>query len=415
MRREPEVDRTLDGARLLRALRERARLTQEVVAERAGVSVRGLAKIESGRVAPRAQTLARLCAALGCDDAATDSIFAVYSRSAGAGATSPLVGRDEMLEALTRRLERERFIVLYGPGGAGKSALAAVLRARSTPWRTPSVAIEAADFADSGELLAAIVRACDAPLEAARCSVDRAARILRNERRFILVETIERCTQAAEDLETLVSACATLRILATSRTSPASRAGFAVTPLARDDAIALFERLVPIDVVANRAERREAISAACASVDDLPLGIEVAAAAVQFAPIEHLGSLLARDLGLARAARDGPSRHRSLERSVAWSYENLDAEQRDALRVLASFARSAELGALAKIANISLSAAVARFGSLVERNVAFSTAGLHGRVRLRLYDIVREFRARFRTAPRAPATHRCAMRAITPR
>ena len=56
---------------LLRRYRLAAGLTQEALAERAGVSERGVQDLERGvRVAPRAETVRLLADALGLDDAA---------------------------------------------------------------------------------------------------------------------------------------------------------------------------------------------------------------------------------------------------------------------------------------------------------------------------------------------------------
>ena len=50
----------MDAARVLRAARRRAGLTQRALAERAGVPQSQVAKIESGTVVPRVDTLDRL-------------------------------------------------------------------------------------------------------------------------------------------------------------------------------------------------------------------------------------------------------------------------------------------------------------------------------------------------------------------
>ncbi|MCD6031946.1 MAG: transcriptional regulator, family, partial [Thermomicrobiales bacterium] len=69
---------------LLRRHRLAAGLTQEALAERAGVSTRGLQLLERDRTAPRAETVRLLADALGLDDAArTAFIAAVHPELAG--------------------------------------------------------------------------------------------------------------------------------------------------------------------------------------------------------------------------------------------------------------------------------------------------------------------------------------------
>lgn len=56
---------TLDPSRLVRRARERAHLSQRVLAQRAGTSQSVVARIESGLTDPRSATLARILAAAG--------------------------------------------------------------------------------------------------------------------------------------------------------------------------------------------------------------------------------------------------------------------------------------------------------------------------------------------------------------
>lgn len=161
----------------LRRLRVAAGLTQERLAERAGVSAAGVAALEAGRrTAPRLHTVGLLCDALGVDAAqraalielATSGAAASRSTNPNAGpaaaadvveperavdaATVPrarsFVGRGEELRALHDAWrQRTRVALLFGEAGVGKSTLAheftdeiasagvALLVGRSTPQR----------------------------------------------------------------------------------------------------------------------------------------------------------------------------------------------------------------------------------------------------------------------------------------
>lgn len=55
----------MDVGEVLRQARRRARLTQRALAERCGLPQPGIARIESGRVVPRVDTLDRLLRACG--------------------------------------------------------------------------------------------------------------------------------------------------------------------------------------------------------------------------------------------------------------------------------------------------------------------------------------------------------------
>jgi transcriptional regulator with XRE-family HTH domain len=139
---------------LLREYRLAAGLTQDALAERAGLSVRGIADLERGaRKFPHPATLDRLSDALGLS-AVERATFELASRrrtartDVGAVASqvavgkpdqvrlagdarhnlpprlTSFVGRDRELAAVRRLLDEGRLVTLTGAGGMGKTRLA---------------------------------------------------------------------------------------------------------------------------------------------------------------------------------------------------------------------------------------------------------------------------------------------------
>src|SRR5579859_6960758 len=130
---------------LLRQYRLSAGLTQERLAERAGISVRGIADLERGaRQFLYADTIARLVGALELSPAQAAALKAVGRRPTGQSrqlSTEPtpprrqhnlpahlptLIGRDEELATVRASvLELDAgLLTLTGPGGIGKTRLA---------------------------------------------------------------------------------------------------------------------------------------------------------------------------------------------------------------------------------------------------------------------------------------------------
>ena len=127
-------------AELLCSQRAAAGLTQEELADRAGMSVRGLRYLERGLRRPYRDTVKRLVEALplSADDHHT-LIAAARPRSAppqsGQGRSgmlplppSPTIGREHDLATVVALILRHdvRVVTLTGPGGVGKTRLAEV-------------------------------------------------------------------------------------------------------------------------------------------------------------------------------------------------------------------------------------------------------------------------------------------------
>ncbi len=68
-----------------------------------------------------------------------------------------------------------------------------------------------------------------------------------------------------------------------------------------------------------------ALSAICRRLDGIPLAVELAAARTRtISPTDLANRLEERFILLAGGARDAVARQRTLEASVAWSYQLLD-------------------------------------------------------------------------------------------
>jgi uncharacterized protein len=107
----------MNGARLLRQARRRAGLSQRALAQRTGVPQPQIARIESGAVSPRLDTLGRLLSAAG-------SALELAPRI-GSGVDRTLI------RAALRRSPEERVLA----AGAAARNLAAYLRAAKSGSR----------------------------------------------------------------------------------------------------------------------------------------------------------------------------------------------------------------------------------------------------------------------------------------
>ncbi|MFF4028261.1 helix-turn-helix domain-containing protein [Streptomyces sviceus] len=176
----------------LRSLRRAARLTLEELSEASGVSVRALGDLERGRSrGPQRRTVDALAAALGLDAEQRERLqrLADAGRERGGAPTPPYLlrtvpdftGRKRELAELESlgTGTRTRAVVLFGPGGQGKTTLAAeALRRLSGSFPDGCVCVPLHGMSDSplpaDEALVLLLTALGLPSE--RIPVDPAAR-----------------------------------------------------------------------------------------------------------------------------------------------------------------------------------------------------------------------------------------------
>ena len=121
---------------LLRQYRHAAGLSQEALAERAGISADAVAALERGRrMRPHPDTLTLLASALQLTEEDRATLVAAIADDAPAGPIAPqrralpvpptpMIGRDReeaAIVALLQRANGPRVITLTGPGGVGNA------------------------------------------------------------------------------------------------------------------------------------------------------------------------------------------------------------------------------------------------------------------------------------------------------
>jgi predicted ATPase/DNA-binding SARP family transcriptional activator len=259
------------------------------------------------------------------------------------------VGRQDEVARVRKTMENYRLVTLVGPGGAGKTRLAAEV---ATGLRD-----DAADGAPDGiwmAELASVTDAVDVPkavldaigLRESRLLPDGSQRITSRDARTRLLEGLAdaRALLVLDNCEHLIDACAhladallanspRLRIMATSR-EPLGITGeslFVVPPLDTDPAVRLFaDRAAAVspDFTLDD-EARPLVTEITARLDGLPLAIELAAARLRTLPLAEISRRLTdRFRLLTGGSRTALPRHRTLRAVVEWSWELLTGDER---------------------------------------------------------------------------------------
>jgi predicted ATPase/transcriptional regulator with XRE-family HTH domain len=374
---------------LLRQHRLRAALTQEALAERAGVSTRGIQDLERDRAFPRAETVRLLAEALGLEGEARAGLIAASHpelvaptaplpsprRLQGAPIPpTPLVGREREVATACDVLRRPevRLLTLTGPGGVGKTRLALAVASEVAEDFADGVAwVELVPLRDPALVANAVARALGVAESGERPLPEALALAVADRHLLLVVDNCEHLLPAMPLVGQLLAASPRLSVLTTSRARLRLRGerelpveplavpeseGPTVPPLAGMagvPAVRLFVeraaevrpgfRLTPNNAVA--------VAAICRQVEGLPLALELAAARTKVLPLAALRTRLAQRLPLlSGGARDAPERQQTMRQAIAWSHDLLSEPEQALFRRMATFVGGCTLEAAAAVA-----------------------------------------------------------------
>jgi predicted ATPase/transcriptional regulator with XRE-family HTH domain len=357
---------------LLRRHRRAAGLTQEALAERAGLSVEAISALERGRRrAPHRDTVQLLAVALRLTEAEAAALAGTSApRAAPAGAVATpgphnltlqltsFVGRERELAEVAGLLGSSRLLTLTGTGGTGKTRLALEVAAALLGHYPQGVWLaELAPLADPAGVAPVVAAAVGVHGEAGQPLLATLLAALRSRRLLLVLDNCEHLLEACATLvEALLRGCPQVTILSTSREAlglagettwrvpslalPAAQPLPVLDVLAQVEAARLFvERARAVQPhFALTAANAPIVAQICRRLDGIPLALELAAARLRGLAIEELADRLDQRFRLLTGgSRTALPRQQTLQATVDWSYGLLSAPEQALFNRLSVF------------------------------------------------------------------------------
>jgi predicted ATPase/class 3 adenylate cyclase len=319
------------------------------------------------------------------------------------------VGRVEERQELARLIldATTPLLTLTGPGGVGKTRLAVQLSHDvAHAFEDGAHFASLAPLTLASQVPAAVMSALGLATEGIEDVEEALIAYLREKESLLVLDNLEHLLEAAPLVARILAEAERVQVIATTRERLRVQGErvFAIDPLSisrpgeegGNDAVELFE------LRAQQASRSfiatpeaEAIVAdICRRVDGLPLAIELAAAQLGSSTLSGLRERLeARLPTLVGGPRDSSERQQTVRATVAWSFDQLDEDQRLMLTRLSVFSGGCRKDAVAAVCMRPGD----NFGpfegiqALIEKSLVQSGEDFDGAQRFWMLETIREF------------------------
>jgi predicted ATPase/class 3 adenylate cyclase len=316
-------------------------------------------------------------------------------------ATTPFFGRQQEVAEITARLEtREtRIVNIIGPGGNGKSRLAAEVATRFVQQRAVHfVSLDA--VTNTQQLVSAIGGALRFPFYGAASPEDQLTDYLSDKRYLLVLDNADGLCDQTAFISVLSATCASLAVLLTARAplgfqgetayklSGLAVPGRRIGEVRNSPAYQLFEREArgrnpAFEIAEAEVERFVKI---CSFLGGSPLALRLTAQWTHILTLDAILDKLRDDLSFLDGGPGVPARQRSVHAVFAGSWGLLTPSQRKALARLSVFPNDFDSVAAEQVAAFDLTTLAA-----LERSALLEH---HGQRRLALHAIVRGFARR---------------------
>jgi len=317
--------------------------------------------------------------------------------------TTSFIGRESELDEVQAAVKADRLVTLTGVGGVGKTRLATEVAARLADdfpdgvWFFELAAVT--DPVAVPDAVAAVLGIIQQPDKTVTASV---AAALEGRSRLLVLDNCEHVVDSVADLvEKIFAHSATVKILATSREG----LGLSDEQLWRvpsldvnsgpdSAAVSLFldrAHSVVADFSLAQPGEADAVVEICRRLDGIPLAIELAASRMASMTASEVRDRLDQRFRLLVGSRRGLSRHHTLRRAVAWSYDLLDDTEQALLDGCSVFAGGFDLESACAVAGSEDEFTTLDLLDALVRKSLLVADRSSGRTRFSMLETIRQF------------------------
>ena len=341
------------------------------------------------------------------------------TRAEPAGQSSALIGRDQVVTEIVNALKQHRLVTLVGPGGVGKTSLAAVVRERiNTDYVDGTVQVELVRLTRPDSIIDACATALQVSVRREGTLRNALLEFLQARRLLLVFDNCEHLIEAVGNLAAdILREAPRVTVLATSREAMGIRAErvWHIEPLSVDsessshESKPSVEALMAIPAVQLFTERAQAadpyfalnednaaiVQELCARLDGMPLAIELAASRTRAIGVSEIVRRLDERFRLLGRSRGGDDpRHRTLRDTVQWSFDLLEPQEKQLFLRLGVFSGQFDLDAATAVCAAGADTefdTIDQLSRLVERCMVAVRHPHSGTARYELLDTMRSF------------------------
>jgi predicted ATPase/class 3 adenylate cyclase len=330
--------------------------------------------------------------------------------------STSFVGRERDTHEVKSLLGAARLVSLTGSGGAGKTRLSLQVGADCIDNFADGVwFVDLAPLTDALLVPQTVATVLGIKEQPGVAITDTVAQGLKSKELLLLLDNCEHLVEPTAQLcQSLLAACANVRILATSRellrvpgesayrvpslATPDPKASSSVEALTQYAAVQLFiDRALAVksSFQVNNANA-PAVASICHHLDGIPLAIELAAARVRSMAVEEVNQRLDQRFRLLTGgARTSLPRQQTLRSLIDWSYDLLNHDEKALLCRVSVFSGGCTLEAAENVCvgeDVDEDAVLDLLTSLVDKSLVIAEER-NGASRYRLLETVRRYAA----------------------